>query len=95
MVRNCWYCWEVKSVYEVELQGVSGVVFGRVKEGVHECVVYVSKALRRGEAVKLFDKAFHVEHARGRLISMKQAIKYFGEEGPYSSAFDYVHQFTQ
>ena len=94
MVRNVWHCWIVKSWYEVEPE-VDCVVFGRVREGMQDCVVYVKKPLTKKEALKVFDKAWSVCRVSGQIISLPQALRYFDKDSPFSDAFDYVHHFHQ
>ena len=73
--------------------GVAAVVFGRIREGERDCVVYLARPISVKEAMELFDRAWKVEPL-GQIISLKQALSLF--EDPNSDmygAFDFIHHF--
>ena len=91
MVRNVWCHWHVRSWYDVELD-VRAVVFGRVRDGERDCVVYLKRAVSIKEARELFGKAWKVEPL-GEIISLRQALIHFGPEGSFHDAFDFIDHF--
>ena len=82
------------STERLEIEGVRAVVFGRRPSEIKpyfESVVYLSVYVTKRQAAKMFGSE-QVQPA-GEILRLGVALAYFGPEGGWSDAFDYVDRF--
>ena len=96
MVRDRWCHWLVHSGKRLVLpEGVRAVVFGREPTECHnyyENIVYLSREVTMKQAREIFGQQILLEHAGG-IVSMRLALRLFGEGGAWSDSFDYIDKF--
>ena len=91
-MRDRWHHWHIVSKERLCLDDYDAVVFGRVQGTMYDSVVYLRYELTRKQAKECFKECELIEPA-GRVLSLAQALRVFGKDGPYSDAFDYVDHF--
>ena len=93
MVNCVWFVWIVCSEKPVHVAPATLFV-RRPSEGRrwYETVVYLPVAVKKSTAAALFSDCFSVDHARGRVLSLKCMLSVFGPGRTYHDAFDYVER---